>query len=324
MRGRSVPTPLAAAALGRSPATLRRWRARLREGRPAVAKRGPHRARPPAPPDALLRVETLVRDAHGLPGARALARSVPGLSRRTCARVKKCVLTCLEAERREACVRVRVHAPGLVRALDAVHVRTPKGPTYLLAGGAGHAPYLTGPAAVPHCTASAVARALTEDYERHGAPLVARLDRAACHSAPEVLHVLRAHRVLLLQGPPHLPRFYGQLERQNRDVRAWLDTLPSLSLPALAEECARLVHVLNTRWPRASLAWRTPDQVWEARSSLLHVDRAALAEEVEQVRRHLHEEASGIARGAGWAARRAIETVMTNRGWLTQQAGGWC
>ncbi len=324
MTGRGLPAALAAAALGRSPSTLRRWRARLREGRLAVAKRGPHRARPPAPPDALLRVEALVRDAHGLPGARALARSVPGLSRRTCARVKACVLTRLEAERREACVRVRVAAPGLVRALDAVHVRTPQGPAYLLAGGDGHVPYRTGLTAVPRYTAAAVARALALEFEAHGAPLVARLDRAACHTAPEVLRVLQHHHVLLLQGPPHLPRYYGQLERQNRDARAWLSWLPRLGLRALEAECARLVQVLNTRWPREALGWRTPAQVWEARPSLRHVDRAALAEEVEATRRRLCEGASGIARGTGWAERRAIETVMTNRGWLTQQAGGWC
>ena len=324
MRGRSVPTRLVACALGRSASTLRRWRARLREGRPAVAKRGPHRARPPAPPDALLRVESLVREARGLAGARALAHLVPGLSRRECARVKARVLTHLEAERREACVRVRVTQPGLVRALDAVHVRTPGGRAYLLAAGDGHVPYRTGLVPVLHYTGSAVARALAQDFEAHGAPLVARLDRAACHTAPEVLRVLQHHRVLLLQGPPCCPHFYGQLERQNRDVRAWLSWLPRLGLRELEAECARLVHVLNTRWPREALGWRTPAQVWDARPALRHVDRVALAEEVEAVRRRLCEGASGIARGAGWAARRAIETVMTNRGWLKLQAGGWC
>ncbi|HET9449886.1 MAG TPA: helix-turn-helix domain-containing protein, partial [Aggregicoccus sp.] len=141
MRGRGLPTALAAAALGRSPATLRRWRARLREGRPALQRRGPHRAWPPAAPEALLRVESLVRETRGLPGARALAHLVPGLSRRTCARLKQRVLTCLEAERRQACVRVRVSAPGLVRALDALHVVTPEGRAYLLAGGDGHVPH---------------------------------------------------------------------------------------------------------------------------------------------------------------------------------------
>src|SRR5690349_24208363 len=45
----------------------------------------------------------------------------------------------------------------------------------------------------------------------------------SCHTAEPVLSVLRAHRVLLLQGPAYHARYYGQLERQNLDHRRWCE-----------------------------------------------------------------------------------------------------
>ena len=47
--------------------------------------------------------------------------------------------------------------------------------------------------------------------------LVVRMDRAKAHRAPRVTALLDAHKVLVLHGPPRYPRFYGQLERQNRE-----------------------------------------------------------------------------------------------------------
>jgi hypothetical protein len=57
-------------------------------------------------------------------------------------------------------------------------------------------------------------RALRPQFERHGAPLVMRMDRARQHSVPGVQTVLDKHGVLALHGPAHWPRYYGHLERQ--------------------------------------------------------------------------------------------------------------
>src|SRR5262249_20196448 len=66
-----------------------------------------------------------------------------------------------------------------------------------------------------------------------GAPLVCRLDRARQHHTAAVLAALRRHGVLILHGPPHCPRYYGPLERQNREHRQWLAMQPAPTSLAL-------------------------------------------------------------------------------------------
>lgn len=318
---------LAAAAVGVSAPTLRRWAARRRDGAPAVQRRGPHaRASRELSSHEVCRqqVEQRVRDTHGLVGAAALAHAASGLSRRTCAALKAQVLTQLERERQAACARVTWSAPGLVRGLDALHVRLASGEmAYLLALADAACPYLTGLPAAPAYTGEAVARALDEDFDRYGPPLCVRLDRAACHSSPAVVSVLESWRVLLLQGPPYSARYYGQLERINRDVRAWLQAGDSLSVQGLTAAAGRLQHALNALWPRAALGWRTPREVWHARPAL-QVDRLALADEVQAVRARLLTSAQRAARPVWWPARMAVEIVMQRHGWLARQPGGGC
>jgi hypothetical protein len=115
--------------------------------------------------------------------------------------VKAHVLTELERERRAACSRMVVTQAGVVRGFDAMYVTTTRGRHFLLAAGDGSVPYRTSCVTVAKYDARSVLRALGEDMERHGAPLVYRMDRASCHQTPEIVSLLEAHGVLVLHGP---------------------------------------------------------------------------------------------------------------------------
>jgi transposase-like protein len=295
---------LAAGALGVGASTLRRWR---RHGRPG---RRPSRQRA-VPPGAAAEVRSLVRDLRGLAGAAALAKSVPAVSRRQAAALKQAELAALERERKAEAVRVEVTAPGAIRGFDAMHVDTTAGRRYVLAAGDASVPYRTSLAAVERYTGGAVAAALDRDFTEHGAPLVCRLDRAACHRTDEVLSVMQAHGVLVLHGPPRHPRYYGQLERQNREHRAWLASWPAIAPDALAAACEAMRNALNRLWRRPTLDWCPASAVWETRPALA-VDRAALRDEVADRRARL------VAHGTDddLADRLAIEQALIARGLL--------
>jgi hypothetical protein len=230
--------PLAARVVVVRLATLRRWIGRMLAGEPLVRGRGGQRA--PAPPAAATHIRQCVRELGPLVGAASLARSVVGVSRRAAADLKRAELTAIERERRAACDRVEVLRPGVVRAFDAMHLDDGYG---LIAADAA-VPFRTSAVRVPAYDALSVGNALADDFATHGAPLIVRLDRARCHDAEPVTSVLAAYRVLPLHGPPHHPQYYGQLERQNREHRAWIAHHAIDSTPP---DLTRMRTALNNR-----------------------------------------------------------------------------
>ena len=169
-----------------------------------------------------------------------------------------------------------------------------------------------------------MAAAVAADFEANGAPLVWRVDRAKAHATPEVLDVLNAHKVLVLHGPPHLPRYYGQLERQNREHRAWLNGVcPDLGLEHLTAECEQMRWAFNELVPRRTLGWKTAAAVWRTCTRPV-VDRAELLDEVRERRCRLEEDEAIRGGHPGLAERIAIEAALTQRGLLKLKKGGWC
>ena len=318
MTANSVPPPLAAVATGVSVATARRWLDNQARARPPRRKRGP---RPSGFPSAQAeeKAREVVREARGCIGAAPLAVA-SGLSRRCASRVKAEVRACLEGERRAAAVRVHV-VPGVIRGFDAMLPRGGRPESSLLIAGDAGLPLRTSLEPVPEYTDDEVARFLDEDFTRSGAPLVLRMDRAKQHQTPKVHQVLRAHRVLVLHGPPHHPRFYGQLERQNREHRAWFDAFDWRG--DLRAECQQARRLFNELVPRRTLGWKTPAQAWQQRPQL-NVDRRELAAEVEELTTKLEEDEAVRGGHPGMAERLAIEAALTKRGLLKQTKGGWC
>ena len=302
-----------AEAVGVHRTTVKRWLGRQERGQALTQPRGPLRGE--GLPNMRWRAESLVRELRGLVGAESLRRSVPGLSRREAARIKAETLRDMERERREEADRIHVTSPGVLRGFDAMDV----GQESLLIAGDASVPYRTSWSLSERYDSAAVLELLERDFAQRGAPLVLRMDRAKQHQTDELRDFLEAHEVLVLHGPPYWPRYYGQLERQNREHRAWLSGWVG---DDLAEDVARMIEALNSRWRRRGLCWRTAAELWEARGPLA-IDRPRLRDEVderaERIRRHLEgqEHADDLAR------RLAIEHVLKQHGLLWREARGW-
>jgi hypothetical protein len=307
----AVGLAAAAQTVGVDRATLRRWRWRRDHSWPLAHRRGPR----PLPIEETTRTQAagLVRELNGLVGVEALRRSCAGLTRAAATRIKADTCTAMERERRARSAHVDVSAPAVVRGFDSMHLGRAG---HLLVAADGAVPYRTSWTVVPRYDGSSVARALADDFARNGAPLVMRFDRAKQHDVPAVRQVLAEYGVLTLHGPPRLPRYYGQLERQNRDHRSWLraEYRPPIELidPMMAS--------LNNSWRRRRLGWCTAAERWRMRPELT-VDRVQMRKEVEENCRHLVV-ADGLRPDLGW--RLAVEQALTRRGLLRVVPGGGC
>jgi len=321
MRQLNLAAPLVAAIVGVGVSTLRRWRARRRSGQALWVRRGAGRQRAVISSDAGYTAAHIVRRLHGLVGAESLARSV-GVSRRAAARIKRWTLTLMERERKAKLRQLTITTPGVMRGMDAMQFPGRRERYALIAADAA-VPYRTSVTVGGRYDAALVARALEADLARHGAPLVYRLDRASAHDAPTVRAVLSAHQVLVLHGPPYYPRFYGQLERQNREHRAWLRAGSEPDGSELEPCLQEMLEGVNRLWRRRTLGWQTAAEAWSARPPL-SVDRDALHEEVRERARAIARRLSGRGQPADLAERLAIEQTLTRMGYLRQKLGGWC
>jgi transposase InsO family protein len=260
----------------------------------------------------------LARELHGLIGADALAHCIGGLSRRAARTIKMEVCTLLERERKHHSQHVVVTAPGVVRGFDAMQIRP--GIHWLVAAD-GAVPYRTALQSVPRYDGRAVAAFLEADLRRSGEPLVLRLDRAKQHQTSEVRDVLERHGVLVLHGPPCQPGYYGQLERQNREHRAWLRT--STHRPKLSDTHEAMLSAFNARWPRRTLGWKTAEELWNARPPI-RVDRAAFRKDVSRRAERIRRKLDMKGKPKDLAERLAIEQALEARGLLRRKKGRGC
>jgi transposase len=316
LRGSGMTADASARAIGSGPSTVRKWRRRARAG---ALPRQPRvrRASRSLPCAIASRAEAIVRATHGRVGADALRHAVDcALSRREAARLKSSVRTSMERERQARCEHVEVVTPGAVRGFDGVHLSVAEGVRWLLTSADAAVPYRTSHALVERYDGAAVLAAIEADFDEHGAPLVWRVDRAKAHTTPALLARLASRGVLVLHGPPRLPRFYGQLERQNRDDRALLAGLGQRPLAAdVAAYLPDLRRIANTVWPRRALGFRTPEAVWTTRPELRD-NRLRLHIEVQQRAARYAADLRGAPAAADLAMRRAIEDALEERGHL--------
>lgn len=309
MRDARVPMPLCARVLGVSEATARR-----RLEAPTLA-RDRERA---LDERACQHVRDIVRATHGLVGAASLGKRC-GLSRRAAAVIKKRELCEMERERKARCGTVTVAAPGIIRGFDAMHLPCIEGKAYWLVAADAAVPYRTSITTVPVYDADQVLAALLMDFDEHGVPLVIRMDRIACQRTPEIQEQLSRCGVLILHGPPRHPYYYGQLERQNREHRAWHRVSSAMTRVELAAAATDMRTALNTMWARPTLDWCTAEEAWRQRQPVT-IDRHELRRDVE--RRTSGLVTSGLK--PLHASRIAIETALTERGLLNVNQGGWC
>jgi hypothetical protein len=260
----------------------------------------------------------LVQEMHGLIGAETLRHSVPGLTRRAAAEIKTDTCRGMERARRQGTERVTIAAPGILRGFDAMELGgRGLGRSHALIAADGCVPYRTSWAVASRYEGRAVADILRRDFDAFGPPLVLRLDRATSHDVPAVRELLDSHRVLALHGPSYYARYYGQLERQNREHRKWLAAAPGpLDLDAM-------MAALNGRWRRSTLGWNTAQDLWQRRPRI-DVDRKALAEDVNERAARLRRKLNAPTRPQDLSWRMAVKQELINRGLLQIEKGGWC
>ena len=143
------------------------------------------------------------------------------------------------------------------------------------------------------------------------------------HRTPEVLELLRAHRVLPLSSDRRVPQYYGQLERQNREHRAWLDDVEICDNEHLDAELAEMTRCLNELIPRRSLGWCTPAQKWNERPAL-DLDRDAFIDEVQERAAKIGARLNEKERSLGYDQRFAIEQTLAAHGFLRVTNEGRC
>ena len=313
-RERGLPLAWAALSIGVHASTAWRWRRRDARGELLAKRRGPH----PQPLSLTSCTEAthLVQETHGLIGAEALRHQVAGLTRRVAADIKRDACRVLERERRQEAERVTVASPGIVRGFDSMEICSPGRRRHALIAADGSVPFRTSWTIAARYDGGAVAQILERDFDTFGPPLVLRLDRASCHDVPAVRDLLAAHRVLTLHGPSHYPRYYGQLERQNREHREWMAaSSPPLDLDVM-------MNSLNRR-PRGTLGWRSADELWRARPRI-DVDRQTLAEDVNDRAAHIRRalNVAPVTQDLAW--RLAVKQALVDRRLLRIEKGGWC
>jgi hypothetical protein len=306
----------AALGIGVHASTASRWRRRAASGEPLSRRRGP-RVRPLSVA-VCNEAAHLVQEMHGLIGAETLRHSVPGLTRRAAADIKTDTCRVMERERRQGTERVTVAAPGILRGFDAMELGgRGRERSHALIAADGCVPYRTSWAISPRYDGKAVAEILNRDFDAYGAPLVLRLDRATSHDVPAVRELLETQRVLPLHGPSHYARYYGQLERQNREHRAWLAASDG---PLDLDE---MMAALNRRWRRSTLGWSTAQELWQRRP-VIDVDRNALAEDVHERAAHLRRTLHAPPSPQDLSWRIAVKQALVGRGLLRIEKGGWC
>jgi hypothetical protein len=315
LMAKGLPRRLAAEALGVDASTLERWTRRQEQGRRLVLRRGP--GHPPLP-GQVARAAKLVRDLKGLVGADAICHSVPGLSRRLAAAIKAETCTAMERERKQHLKRITITVAGVLRGFDAMEL----GGQHLFVAADGSVPYRTSWKLVPRYTGIMVAQFLGNDFSRHGAPLVLRMDRAKQHDTTLVKRVLARYQVMVLKGPAYRAAYYGQLERQNQEHRRWLARLDT-GQAILPGTLRAMMSALNGRWRRRELGFKTAADVWKARPQN-PLSRVAFRKEVERRTAMIRNRINLRGNPADFPRRLAIEQTLLHHGLMVRKPGGWC
>ena len=252
---------------------------------------------------------------RGLIGAETLRHRVPGLTRRVAAAIKTDTCRAVERERRADAEHLTLTAPGILRAFDAMDLGRRNG--FVLVAADGCVPYRTSWAFTSRYNGPAVAEILRRDFDTNGAPLVLRMDRARAHDVPAVRDLLDRDGVLELHGPAYYAPYYGQLERQNREHRQWMNA------PGGPVDLDNMMAALNGRWRRSTLGWSTAEELWKRRP-VIDVDRNALAEDVHDRATRLRYALHVPSRPQDMAWRIAVKQALVQRGLLKVEKGGWC
>lgn len=246
-------------AIGLTYHRLLRWRQRVRNGEPVLARPGPKKTGPLPLAEVRAEIAQLRHGRKRSHGTLTLqARYQPVLSRRTLAGLVAEERSQRNTARRQICKRVTWKEPNLAWAIDATERgRDQRGRRLFV-----HAVqdlctrYRFAPLVATESRGPAVAAHLEKLFQQHGAPLFLKRDNGSPLNHAAVDAVLAQHGVIPLNSPAHYPRYNGAIEKGIREMKEALgECLPQAVAwrPAAVQPYILAVqHVLNSR-PRRSL-----------------------------------------------------------------------
>lgn len=278
LRATGLTTTDAAALLGRSPRTFRRWKTLKPHVTRALGRRA---KRAPTPVrDAAL------RDLRARPrlSARLLCQRHPSLGLREAKELKARYGSHYTAARRDTVHVLTWTTPGSVWAVDfsdaGVEVEGGFDQLLLVRDLATGLTLLALPCLGQD--AATVRAAFAALFARHGPPLVLKSDNGSAFVSELLAELLAAHQVILLRSPPGTPAFNGACEAGGGSIKTRAHHIAAASG---REACWSLDDVAAARTsanetPSSADPTSTPAHRWRERSALEPGRRSALAAEV--------------------------------------------
>ena len=210
--GKHPPRHAAAALLGLGGPCLDDWTRRWKTGRRQTEIRG--RPTSQASSEAFAKAAGVFDDLGPAASVTTLMGLCPELGRNEAVKLLEELRRQCREDHYATVTALQWKRPGTVWAMD--HTRSPGAiddihPHVLIVRDlAGQFQVGAMPQTVP--TGRAVADALVDLFERHGAPLALKFDNHGAFTGQEVREVLERYGVLPLISPPYLPRYNGAVE----------------------------------------------------------------------------------------------------------------
>jgi len=271
--------PSAAVLLGLDEACLNNWCLRWKSGQRHAVARG--RPATQAPDDTLAKVHDIFEDQGPGLSVDTLTGLCPELGRNEAERLLAEMRWKCREDHHATVTALQWMRPGTVWAMD--HTRPPGAvdglyPYVLLVRDlAGH--FQVGAMPQIAATGRAVADALVDLFERHGAPLVLKFDNHGAFTGREVREVLEQYDVLPLVSPWYLPQYNGSVEAGAGHFKTRTHFLAArMNHPE--QWTANIVEGARVMANRILRPWGkdgpTPDEQWKARRKITHGERQML------------------------------------------------
>ena len=126
---------------------------------------------------------------------------------------------------------------------------------------------------------------LGELFAVHGPPLILKSDNGSAFTSAEMQNLLKESGVAWLPNPPRRPQYNGALERSNGTLKTYTHQQAiRLGHPLrwTSEDLERARHLANTisrPWGRKG---STPEEAWQSRDTILHIERTQFQQELSR------------------------------------------
>jgi hypothetical protein len=176
-----------------------------------------------------------------------------------------------------------------------------------------------------------VADNLEELFWRHGAPLILKCDNGSNLNGDAVRDLLDAYGVILLNNPPHYPRYNGHLEYSQRELKAKMAGYLEATEIAISPDWSTLKRVtaLSVRelnlTPRPCLRGRTATDIYRlghpTMKSYTLSRRKEMIDEIKTAAQQLRAQMGDGARHENVAWRIAVENWLHKHGLIGVSLG---